>query len=185
MRCRRIARSPVGVNTCSVGEIDVEPTVVVVIKKCDPASFRLEDVALMIHAAPHVGNIQSSVTRDIDKGYRRGRRRVRYTDRYAVSPSPQWGVQRVQKSAAEHHKRRAEEPPTGHSHNANLAIRSRSRKVLTVAFQALVERSYVPVGVRAMTSAPLLLSPCPLKARRGGQGLNRLGHNLGQWQCML
>src|SRR5262249_35161156 len=49
---------PVRIEARAVREIDVEPTVIVVVKECEAASLGLDDVAFAINAAPHVGNIQ-------------------------------------------------------------------------------------------------------------------------------
>ncbi len=45
----------------AVGQIDVEPSVIVVIEEGDAAALGLDDVALVIEAAPDVGDGESGL----------------------------------------------------------------------------------------------------------------------------
>ena len=67
MRGRSLARRPVGVEARAIGEIDVEPAVVVVIEEGQAAAFGFNDVALVIDAAPDVGSIQSGFAGYVDE----------------------------------------------------------------------------------------------------------------------
>src|SRR5262249_12895744 len=89
------------------------------------ASLGLDDVAFAINAAPHVGNIQSSLARYIDKRHRRGWRRVGNGSGLksdAVAPLPKRRGKRVEESAAENNKGRAQKMPSGKGHRASLII---------------------------------------------------------------
>src|SRR5205814_986017 len=56
MRGGGFAGWPVGIDAGSVGEIDVEPAVVVIIEKSQSAALRFDDVFFVIGAAPDIGN---------------------------------------------------------------------------------------------------------------------------------
>src|SRR5437867_3240911 len=53
MRSGRFSRLPASVELGAIGQVDVEPSVIVVIKKGQAASLGLDDVALMIRSAPN------------------------------------------------------------------------------------------------------------------------------------
>ena len=55
MRDRCFSRRPMRIELIAIGEVDVEPAVVVKIKKGKPAPLSLDDGPLVVHAAPHVG----------------------------------------------------------------------------------------------------------------------------------
>src|SRR5207253_622078 len=65
---------PVGIETRSVGEIDVEPAVMVIIEKSDAAALGFDDVFFMIDAAPDIGDGQASFAGCVDEPYGRNRR---------------------------------------------------------------------------------------------------------------
>src|SRR6266849_2010121 len=67
MRSRRFSFRPLGVQARSVGEINIEPAVLVVIEKREAAAFGFDDVAFVIDAAPHVWRIQSGFFGYVDK----------------------------------------------------------------------------------------------------------------------
>ena len=67
MRSRRLAGRPVGVEARAVGEINVEPAVVVVIEKGQAAALGFDDVALVIDRAPDVGSIQAGFVGHVDE----------------------------------------------------------------------------------------------------------------------
>src|SRR5256885_946901 len=56
MRGGSFAAWPVGIEARSVGEIDVQPAVIVVIEKSQSAALRFDDVFFVIRAAPDIGN---------------------------------------------------------------------------------------------------------------------------------
>src|SRR5579863_6443361 len=64
---------PVFVDAVAVGEIDVEPAVVVVVEEGDAAAFGFDDDALVFHAAPDVGRVEAGGVGDIDELDRRRR----------------------------------------------------------------------------------------------------------------
>ena len=68
---RRLARRPLGVEPVAIGEINVQPAVVVVIEKGKPASLSFDDVSLAVDGAPDVRYIQSCFACDVDEHYRR------------------------------------------------------------------------------------------------------------------
>ncbi len=68
MRGRCLAGRPVRVETRAVGEINVEPAVVVVIEKGEAAAFGFDDVALVIDSAPDIGSVEAGFARDVDEG---------------------------------------------------------------------------------------------------------------------
>src|SRR5437667_396412 len=74
MRSGSFAGRPVGIETRSVGEIDVEPAVMVIIEKSDAAALGFDDVFFMIDAAPDIGDGQASFAGCVDEPYGRNRR---------------------------------------------------------------------------------------------------------------
>src|ERR1035438_1942959 len=54
MRCRRLACRPMRVEPIAVGEVDIEPAVMVEGEEGQPASLGLNDGPLVLNAAPHV-----------------------------------------------------------------------------------------------------------------------------------
>ena len=67
MRCRLFARLPVRVEARAVGQINVEPAVVVVVEKSEAAAFGFDDVALVVDAAPNVDRVEAGFFCDIDE----------------------------------------------------------------------------------------------------------------------
>ena len=67
MSCRRFAGRPVRIEAAAVGEIDVEPSVVVVVEKGDAAALGLDDDALVFDAAPDIRNVQAGLLCHIDE----------------------------------------------------------------------------------------------------------------------
>ncbi len=57
MRSRRFSFSPLRVEARAVSEIDIEPSVLIVIEKGQAATFGFDDVAFVVEAAPHIGSI--------------------------------------------------------------------------------------------------------------------------------
>ena len=71
MRSGCLAGRPVRVEASSVGEINIEPAVVVVIEEGQAAAFGFDDVALVIDRAPDVGSIQPGFVSHIHECDRR------------------------------------------------------------------------------------------------------------------
>src|SRR5579862_938915 len=65
-----LSRRPGGVKPGPVGKIDIQPPVLVIIKKCDSTSFGLHNVFLALHAAPDVSDVQPGLRGHIDVGHR-------------------------------------------------------------------------------------------------------------------
>ena len=59
MRGGRLSCGPLLVEARSVGQIDIEPSVLIVIEESDAATLRLDDVALVVHASPDVWDGES------------------------------------------------------------------------------------------------------------------------------
>ena len=71
MRSGGFAGGPVGIEARSVGEIDVQPTVKVIIEKSEAAALGFNDVFLVIGAAPDIGNGQAGLASYVDELNRR------------------------------------------------------------------------------------------------------------------
>ena len=56
MRGRSFSGGPLLVQLRAVGEVDVKPSVVVIVEKGEAAAFGFDDVALVIGGAPDVGD---------------------------------------------------------------------------------------------------------------------------------
>ena len=87
-----------GIELSSVGEIDVQPAVIVVIEEGQPAALGFNDVALVIGASPDVWNIEAGFAGDVYELNRRGRkwaRKGRVEDR-RIPPFPEWSCERIQ-----------------------------------------------------------------------------------------
>ena len=94
------------IEPVAIGEIDVQPAVVVVVEEGQSASLGLDDDPLVIDAAPHVGDGQPCLLRHVDILDRR----VVGLDTAAshqgrVSPFPKRSRKSVGQCAAEHEER--------------------------------------------------------------------------------
>src|ERR1700722_9035107 len=118
MRSGSLAGWPVRVETRAVGQVNVEPAVVIVIEKGEAAAFGFDDGALVIDRAPDVGSVEAGFASYVDKGNRGGcrcRRDIRVKLKN-VFPAPQRRGERIEQSAAEDHQRRAEKVTAGKIH---------------------------------------------------------------------
>jgi hypothetical protein len=58
MRGRLLARRPMRIEAISIGQVDVQPSVIVVVEeRPDSASLGLNDEPLAVDAAPHIGDV--------------------------------------------------------------------------------------------------------------------------------
>ena len=73
MSGRRFSRGPIRSKPVPIRKVDVQPTIVVIVKESSPASLGLDDDPLMIDPAPHVGHCQARMFSHIDELNRRGR----------------------------------------------------------------------------------------------------------------
>ena len=103
MRGRCFSGGPTRIEPVSIGEVDVEPSVVVVVEEGQSAPFGLNDGALVVDTAPHIGDIQSGLLGHIHKlhGKRRGIRNRRFHQDW-ISPLPEWGCERVRQRTTQH-----------------------------------------------------------------------------------
>ncbi len=96
---------PVRVEPVSIGQIDVEPSVIVIVEEGDAAAFRLDDDALLVDASPDIGNIQACLLCNVDELNGRGRRsRHRGFNARSSAPCPERSCQPVEQGTAEHEK---------------------------------------------------------------------------------
>ena len=112
MGCRCLALRPVFAESRSVGQVDIEPTVVVIVEKRQPTSLGLHDVLLTIDAAPDIGRSQPGLTSDVEEHNRRNGWRIRNRCRpqhKAALPFPDGRCESVDESAAQHDEGRAKE----------------------------------------------------------------------------
>ena len=100
------SRCPMRIKPASITQVDVQPAIVVVIKKRQPASFGFDDDALGIYPAPYVGSSQSGLLCDVDKlNLRRGRARYRGFHNNGTLPLPKWSCESIGQCGAEQEKR--------------------------------------------------------------------------------
>src|SRR5881392_967617 len=71
MSCRRSSGRPFCIEAAAVGEINVQPAIVVVIEKGYSAPLRFDDEAFVFGAAPDIRNLEAGALCDINKLHRR------------------------------------------------------------------------------------------------------------------
>ena len=71
VRDRRFSGRPMRIEPISIREVDVQPSVIVVVEKGQSASLGLNDGPFVVYAAPHVGDGQPGLLSHIDKLDRR------------------------------------------------------------------------------------------------------------------
>src|ERR1043165_678588 len=76
-------------QTRTVGEIDVEPAIVVVIEKCNPAALGFDDVALVGVRSPNVWNVKPGLMCDINKLHLLLADRRSLVEQQAALPAPE------------------------------------------------------------------------------------------------
>src|SRR5271157_2416581 len=106
MRCRRFPGRPVRIEPVAVREVDVQPSVLVVVEKGQSAALGLNDDPLVVDAAPHVGDGQAGLLSHIDKldGRWRGIRH-RSLQEGLIFPFPEWSCKSVGECTAEYEER--------------------------------------------------------------------------------
>src|SRR5690348_12774119 len=67
MRGGRLSCGPFLVEACSVGQVDIEPSVLIVIEERDAATFGFDDVALMVLASPDVRDGEPGLAGYVDE----------------------------------------------------------------------------------------------------------------------
>ena len=128
LRGRRLSRRPFLVEARSVGQINVEPSVVVVIEKCDAAAFGFDDVAFVIDASPDVRDVQSGFAGNVDE-----LDAVESMDGVAAASSParsqtsafhpQSGVVSASSSVCRERRAKSRETSPGKIHQGDLEMR--------------------------------------------------------------
>ena len=170
MRCRRSTRRPASIEARPIREIDIEPTVAIVIKEGESTPLGFNDVALAINTALYIGNIQSCLARYIHKCHRRGWRSIgnrRGLDGDTGAPFPERQGESIEKSTAQDHKRRAEKVPSGKNHGSRLIIARESKEsgeraveeTITAASRAPAEPLCAAAAAAITPAVPLWLSP--------------------------
>src|ERR1700678_4500513 len=66
MRDRRLSGRPVCIELISIGEVDVQPSVIVIVKKSQSTSLGLNDGAFVVYTAPYIGAGKSGLPSHID-----------------------------------------------------------------------------------------------------------------------
>ncbi len=107
MRGRRFSWRPMRVQPISIGEIDVQPSVMVIVEKGQSASFGLNDGSFMVDAAPHVGDWSARLAAPHPQTGPESRSgsRDRGLHQVRVSPVPQGSCKSLCQRAAEHEER--------------------------------------------------------------------------------
>src|SRR4051794_1036360 len=117
MSCWCSPGRPFCIEAAPVGEIDVEPSIVVVIKKSDSTSFRFDDEALVFGTAPYIRNLEAGALCDINKLHRR---RWCGCDRGfklgSTGGPPQWSGEPVEQSVAKNQACGSEKASTWNDH---------------------------------------------------------------------
>ncbi len=94
------------VEPISIGEVDVQPSVMVIVEKGQSASLGLNDGPFMVDAAPHIGNGEPGLLGHIHKLDRRCRGRSnRSLQQIRVPPSPERSGKSLCQIAAEQKER--------------------------------------------------------------------------------
>ena len=88
------------IQPVAVGEIDIQPTIVVIVEKGKPTSLGLDDRPLVVDAAPHVWNVQSRLFRHIHKLHAPIGGILRGFNRQRVLPPPQRRCEGFRQGAA-------------------------------------------------------------------------------------
>jgi len=104
VRSWRFSGGPVGVEAVAVGEVNIEPAVIVVVEECEAAAFGFNNGSLVVDAAPDVRDGQAGLLCYIDKLDWAGDGGF---DKRWIFPFPEWGGKSLKQSAAEQEKGRA------------------------------------------------------------------------------
>ncbi len=105
---RRLAFRPGGKQARAVGEINIEPAVLIVIEKSNAAAFGLDDVLLVVDPAPDIRSRESGFTGYIHKLHLRGRtlcrrwrRGCRGFNNRQAGPSPRRRAKKIEDTGTE------------------------------------------------------------------------------------
>ena len=55
------------IKTAAIGQVNVEPSIVVVVEEGQAAALGLDDDSLLVDAAPNVGNLQTGLLRHVNE----------------------------------------------------------------------------------------------------------------------
>src|SRR5579872_1805135 len=128
MGCRLFAGGPVFIDPIPIGEVDVEPTVVVVIKKSDATALRLDDDAFVFHASPHVGDGETGSLGHIDELHRRRGLRRCGEHETLISGAPKGCCEDIEQRTAENEGGRREKTAAWKDHRIIWIIGSMLRE---------------------------------------------------------
>src|ERR1019366_8780362 len=117
VRDRLLARRPMRIEAISIGQIDVQPSVIVVVEKSQSASLGFNNEPFSVDASPDIRDVQSGLLSNIHKLNRR-RRGLRCRGFYGqrILPLPKWSRKSIRECAAEHEKRRSKETASRKDH---------------------------------------------------------------------
>jgi hypothetical protein len=94
------------IEAIPVSQIDIQPSVIVVVEESQPASLGFNDEPFVIDAAPYIGDGQPGLLRYIDKlDWRVSRLLYSGFQNNGILPFPEWRRKCVDERAAEHQKR--------------------------------------------------------------------------------
>src|SRR5271163_4354387 len=117
MRGWRLAGLPARVKPIAVGEINVQPSVLVVVEEGQPAPLSLDDGPFVVDPAPNIGNVQPGQLSHIDKlDWRRRRIRYRGLQERRISPFPEGSCKSFGQLTAEDEEGGTEETPSRKNH---------------------------------------------------------------------
>ena len=110
MRSGLLPTRPIRVEAISIGEIDVKPSILVVVEKGSAAPLGFDNDSLVVDAAPYIGNCQTGLLGHIHKLHC-GLRSIllRCFQDQRGPPFPDWSGKRFSKGAAEYEEGGAEE----------------------------------------------------------------------------
>ena len=118
MRRRRFSWRPMRIEPISVGEVDVQPSVIVVIEKGQSASLGLDDGPFVVDAAPHVGACSARLAGATSTNWTPdgvGFDDCRFDDE-RFFPFPQRSGKCIRQRTAEHEERGPKEAPSREDH---------------------------------------------------------------------
>ena len=107
-------------HAIAVGQVDVEPAILVVVEEGEPAALGFNNVLLVFNAAPNVGDVEAGFLGHIHEGDGNGRLRNRRRGglKHGHScPSPEGRGERIENSGSKKYCGRAEQVATRKFHS--------------------------------------------------------------------
>src|SRR5215469_12396360 len=147
---------PLGIKPRSIGQINVQPAVVVVVKEGQPTALGFNDKPLVIQAAPHIRGGEAGLAGHIHKFYETGGSgtgKALGVERGRALPFPPRGGNRLEQGRAESHEGGAEETSSSNKHDYRMGAFGKLRGTIPVpSFTAMI----------LSTGRSVNLSTCPL-----------------------